>query len=363
MTELVPVPPLPDRFDNDEGSERQALQLVAQWLAEFTGNSRSTYADAIGWPFTATAKWRGYGTVRNGVSWLAWCYMHDLDLFAATRLHALAWIDAVHASRHPVTGRPLERRNKALMASAASSFYTWAFREGHAESNPIAALDRNKQGINPAGENSGTRSLSKAEAHAMLTAADNDPVEASRQRTAAIISLLMTVGPRVSEGICNTVIGDMYVQDGRRVLHTVLKGSREHLYPLPSSVCRRIDAYLASRADLRNLPVPRGESGNANTPLFATSSGMPISRREVWALVRRIAELAGIDRPDKVHPHVGRHTVATEIRRQNGTNQDVQNHFGHRFESTSARYGEHIIKLERSPIYGVADAFENYDGQ
>lgn len=357
MSELVPAETHP-AHSPDASRWTEGLALVGQWLAETSGNTRTTYADAIGFPYhPVTGSFRDTSLLRNGVTWLAWCARNGVHLLDAKRLHVLAWIETVNASRHPETGEPLSKRSRAQMVSVASSFYTWAVHEGHTEINPVAAVNRKKQGLGTSKDKSPTRSLSKAEAHAVIKAADNDPVEAVRLRSTAIIALLFEVGPRVSE-ICNATLADMYVQDGRRVLHVELKGKKDHYFALPPSVCRRIDAYLASRKDMELLPARRGQVSASTTPLFATANGKPMHRAEVLALVKRIAKLSGIDRPESVHPHVGRHTYITEARRQGHATSAIKNSVGHEYESTTDRYGVHILNLENSPAYGVAEAFE-----
>jgi integrase/recombinase XerD len=364
VTDLVSPTGLPELHEGggeDQQRWRHTLGLVGQWLVEYSGNSRAAYADAIGWPYTAKGAWRGYGAVRHGLGWLAWCYANGVAIFDLTRMHALAWIDALNTSVHPDTGEGLSKRSRAHMVSAASSFYTWAMREGHTENNPVALVDRHKQGLRTSKDRSPTRSLSKGEAHALLQAADNDPVESVRLRSAALIALLLEVGPRVSE-VCNATLADLFVQDGRRILRAELKGKKEHDYALPPSVCRRIDAYLAGRPDGDRLPSRRGQTSAATVPLFATATGKPMHRVEVHALVRRLARVAGLDHPESVHPHVARHTYVTEARRQGHATAAIQASVGHEFSSTTDRYGVHIINLEQSPAYGVAEAFETAEG-
>lgn len=356
MTNLV-IAAAPLARSSDQDPWRDTLRLVGEWLVEYTGNSRSTYADAIGWPYTTKGEWRGYGAVRQGLGWLAWCYTHGVHTFEAKRLHVLAWIEAINTSRNPNTGEPLSKRSRAHMVSTASSFYTWAMREGHTEMNPLALVDRKKQGLRTSKDKSPTRSLSKSEAHALIRTADADPVESVRLRSAALIAILFEVGPRVSE-ICNATIADMFVQDGSRVLRAELKGKKEHGYALPPPVCRRVDAYLASRVDIERLPARRGQTSATAIPLFATATGRPLHRTEVWTLIRRLAKLAGIDHPESIHPHVGRHTYVTEARRQGHQTAAIQASLGHEFASTTDRYGLHVINLEQSPAFGVAVAFE-----
>lgn len=374
MTDLVPVEPLPVP-NPDQDRWETALTLVGLWLGEASGNTRTTYADAIGWPFYlntvpdrkdkhgnivkaghSAGDLRGYRGMRYGATWLAWCLDEGVHLFDAKRAHVLNWLDDVEDAHHPDTDKPLTKRSKAAMLAAVSSFYIWAMREGHAEINPVALVNRAKKGLNTSKDKSPTRSLSKAEAHAVLTAADSDPVESVRLRSAAIVALML-IGPRVSE-VCAATLADMFVQDGRRVLHVVLKGNKDHWFALPPEVCRRIDAYLASRKDVSRLPARRGQVSASTTPLFATETGGHMQRSEVWRLWERIARLSGIDDPGSVHPHVGRHTFVTEARRQGHATAAIQNSVGHEFASTTDRYGTHIMNLENSPAYGVAAAFE-----
>lgn len=346
MSELV-VPG--DAFDADAERWTHGLHLVGQWLVEFAGNSRTTYADSIGWPYRRSGEWRGYQAVRNGLGWLGWCHTNGVHLFDAERLHALAWVQAINASG-------LSKHSRAQMAACASSFYRWCAYEGHAERNPIALVDRKKQGLRIGRGPASSRSLNSSEARTVLAAADHDPVESVRLRSAAVVALLM-VGPRVSE-ICRAMLSDMKVIDGKRALHVVLKGGRDHHFALPPMVTTRLDAYLGARQDVARLPARRGEVSASTTPLIATSTGRPMKREEVGVLVKRLARMAGVDKPESVHPHVFRHTYITECRRQGYATDEIKDSVGHAYSSTTDRYGTHILALERSPAWGVAEAFE-----
>lgn len=345
MTELAPA----TSFDADAERWATGLHLVGQWLVEYTGNSRATYADAIGWPYRPNGGWRGYEAVRRGLGWLGWCHGQGLHLLDAKRLHVLAWVGVINTSG-------LAKRSRAQMLSAAASFYTWATHEGHAEHNPAGDIDRKKQGLRTGQDPSGSRSLSAEEVRAILQAADNDPVTYVRLRSAAVVALLL-VGPRVSE-ICRATLADMKVMDGARALHVVLKGGRDHWFALPPMVCHRVDAYLVDRKDVQRLPARRGEVSASTTPLIATASGAPIGRGEVLGLVKRLARQSGIDDPASVHPHVFRHTYITEARRQGHLTDEIRASVGHAYSSTTDRYGKHVLALQRSPAYGVAAMFE-----
>jgi integrase/recombinase XerD len=347
--ELIPTV----AFDADWERWDAGLRLVGAWLLEHSGNTRTAYADAIGWPYIIRdserrGDWRGY-TTRKGRTWLDWCHNAGIHLFDARRLHVLAWIDHVTASS-------LSKRSRIQLVSSASSFYKWAMEEGHTESNPVALISRRKKQLQVSRDPSPTRSLSAEETRALIAAADRDPVRAVRLRTSAIIALLFMVGPRVGE-ICNATLADMRVQDGRRVLLREVKGGKRHLFALPPEVCDRIDTYLAVRDDLNRLPVRRGADLASVTPLFATKTGRPFNRREVLTLVKRVARLAGLDDPDGIHPHVARHTFITEARRLGYAGDEIQRAVGHADLAQTDKYGTHIINLEKSPAYGVAARF------
>lgn len=351
MTALVPV------TAGDTNAERWAagLKLVEAWLMEQSGNTRAAYSSGIGWPYRPNGTWRGYATTRNGQSWLNWCHHAGVHLLDAERVHILAWIDDFTASRSP-NGQALSKRSRAQLVSTVSSFYKWAMYSGHTKFNPVALVDRRKKQLNASKDPSPTRSLTVDETQAMLAAADRDPVQAVRLRTSTIIAFLFCIGLRVGE-LCKATLGDMRVQDGHRVLYVELKGSKPHFFVLPPEVCTRVDAYLASREDITRLPALRSRGTASTTPLIATSTGKPLGRGEVRTLVKRVARLAGLDDPHSVYPHVARHTFITEARRLGYAGDSIQHHVGHADVSSTDRYGMHVINLEKSPAYGVAEAF------
>lgn len=372
MTDLVPVSPAPSA---DDEQWQRGLALVGAWLMDQDGNTLTTYADAIGYPRYVDevpdrtdrngtvskpghkpGDWRGSATLRYGVTWLHWCATNGVHLFDAQRVHIQAWLAAVNAAKHPTTGKPLSKTSKAHMLSTVSSFYRWAMQEGYTESNPAELVNRAKKGLSTRHDKSNSRSLSRAEAAQMQRAADNDPVEAVRLRSAAIIALLFTTGMRASE-LCGVTLDKMYVQDGQRVIEVTLKGGRKHVFPMSPGVKRRVDAYLASRADVNRTPARRGQVSAATTPLFMTNRGLPMNRREVLRLVKRLALTAGLDDPGKVYTHAARHTVITEVRRGGRSNEDAQHLVGHLWADTTERYGEHILRLADSPVFDVAKAF------
>lgn len=355
MTELVPAEALPAR-NPDADRWTEGLQLVGQWLTETRGNTRTTYADAIGYPFhPQTGVWRDTINLRNGVTWLSWCARYGVHLFDADRQHVVAWTEALRTARHPETGALLGHTTRAHTFTAASAFYTWAMKAGHTALNPMALVDRKKLGVEIPKQPSPTRSLSRREVALLQRAADNDPVESVRLRSSALVAMLFRLGLRVSE-VVGADTADIEWTGGVRVLWVTLKGGRRHPYKIPHEVDERLKRYLASRGVSSAVAV-RGQEG-ASVPLFTTGSGKRLGRKEVDDLLKRLASHAGIEGPETVSPHVARHSLITALREEKVADDKIQRYVGHKHAETTDRYGHHVLDLTNSPADVADEAFE-----
>lgn len=124
-----------------------------------------------------------------------------------------------------------------------------------------------------------------------------------------LIRVLADTGVRVGE-LCALRTGDIArVQERRAFLKVQGKGSKERLVPLPPSLLRRIERYLRARpedtrGDQLFVALRRGRDGE-----YAG-----ITRSGVLQLIRNTATRAGITK--RVHPHLFRHSFATEALRQ-----------------------------------------------
>lgn len=356
MTDLVPVEALPvSNPDADRWTD--GLGLVGQWLAETRGNTRITYADAIGFPYhPTTGTYRDTSVLRNGVTWLAWCARNGVHLLDADRQHVVTWANALRSTPHPKTGELLSHMTSAHTFTAASAFYVWAMKAGHATRNPMSLIDRKKLGVDIPKEPSPTRSLSRREVALLQQAADNDPVESVRLRSSALVATLFRLGMRVSE-LCNLRTSDIERTGGVRVAWVTLKGERRHPYKLPREVNERLDRYLSSRGVSATVAV-RGQLGGTSYPVFATGNGAAMGRKEVDALLKRLAKRAGLDDPASVTPHVGRHSLITALREAKVADDKIQRFVGHKHAETTDRYGHHVLDLVNSPADVADELFE-----
>jgi len=120
-------------------------------------------------------------------------------------------------------------------------------------------------------------------------------------RNRCLIEVMHRSGLRVSEA-CGLHLRDVKWRE--RQIHVrpeIAKGGKEAVVYLDPAAL----ALLERWKDVR-----RGYA--AGQPwLFTTLKGGPVNRHYVWEMVRRYARRAGIERD--VHPHVLRHTYATEL--------------------------------------------------
>ncbi|MDG4757153.1 site-specific integrase [Micromonospora sp. WMMD710] len=211
--------------------------------------------------------------------WLAFLATSGVDpLTEARRVHTHAWLRAQEASGAAAAA------TRARRLAAVSAFYGWLIAEDRTDrANPAAIDSRKKPKVDQ--RSTKTSGLSRGQAEALLLAADAD-TGPQALRTAAIVALLLYTGIRVGE-LVDADVEQLGHHRGHRTLRFTAKGAREHLVALPAPVTRRLDAYLATRADLTGpLPVVAGQAGvRAHRPLVATASG---ARLDAAAIIAEI---------------------------------------------------------------------------
>ena len=131
------------------------------------------------------------------------------------------------------------------------------------------------------------RELTKAEYEKLVTAAK----DSGKSRLALLMETICGTGIRVSEVRYITVEA---AQAGRAEI--ALKGKIRTIM-LPGKLCRKLLKYA------RKNKIASGE-------IFLTRSGKSLSRRQIWAEMKAVCTLAGVE-TGKVFPHNLRHLFAT----------------------------------------------------
>ncbi|MBM6679770.1 tyrosine-type recombinase/integrase, partial [Pseudoflavonifractor capillosus] len=130
------------------------------------------------------------------------------------------------------------------------------------------------------------RELTREEYQRLLDAAHG----LGRERLALLLETICATGIRVSEVKYITVEA---AHAGRAEIS--LKGKLRTIL-LPGKLCRKLKKYARQQK-------------NASGEIFLTRSGKSLSRRQIWAEMKRLCNAAGVA-PSKVFPHNLRHLFA-----------------------------------------------------
>lgn len=161
--------------------------------------------------------------------------------------------------------------------------------------------------------------LTSEEVEKLLQAPDIETLTGMRDR--AILELLYASGCRVSE-LCNLSLYD--VDDEH--IKVMGKGSKERLLPIGSHAIQAIDRYLANGR-------PESEK---EKHLFLTHRGTPITRIQVWKMIKEYAKKCGITK--SISPHTLRHSFATHLLLNGADLRVIQELLGHSHIATTDRY-------------------------
>jgi integrase len=164
-----------------------------------------------------------------------------------------------------------------------------------------------------------------------------------------VIRLLLHNALRVDEAL-GADITDLGSDRGHQVLTVLGKGNRRAKVALTPGTLGALHLYLAGRAAGAGLAEWRGMGG----PLLATTSGGRMRPSQLWELVRRLAEAAGIAEWDRLSAHSLRHTGITMALDAGVPLRDVQDYARHRDARTTRRYDHSRDNLDRSAAYAVA---------
>jgi integrase/recombinase XerD len=147
-------------------------------------------------------------------------------------------------------------------------------------------------------------------------------------RNLALLRLMLDSGLRVSEALALQQ-HDLDFETGRLVVRNG-KGSKDRGIWVGSETLSLVKKWTRYQ-------------GQENGLLFTTRKGGKMSRHYVLAMIYRLSKSAGIGK--RAHPHMLRHTFATDLLRQTKNLRLVQKALGHADLSTTQIY-THIVDDE-----------------
>lgn len=220
---------------------------------------------------------------------------------------------------HPYVPKPggnLAAISVQTYVRALRAFFSWLYRERYTEENILADLKP------PKAPQKLVKVLADDEVRKILACLDHDTATGCRD-TAIVITLLDT-GLRLSE-LTNLKMTDAQIDQG--YLKVMGKGSKERIVPIGG---------LAQKVLLRYVYHFRPESLSIDEDtLFLTLEGRSFSGNAVKQLLERIGKKSGVTR---LHPHLCRHTFATNYLINGGDVFSLQQILGHTSLEMVRRY-------------------------
>jgi integrase/recombinase XerD len=218
----------------------------------------------------------------------------------------------------------------ARRLAAVRSFFRHQVLLGARRDNPAASVELPKR------RRKLPRTLSPAEVERLLDAAAGTTPRALRDR--ALAELLYGAGLRVSEAVS---LDRQSVDLENRLVRCVGKGNKERVVPIGREAVDALRRYLS-----RGRPFIERRT---QQELFLNANGGALTRAGVFLVLRKLADKAGLE-PERIHPHLLRHSFATHLLEGGADLRAVQEMLGHADLATTELY-THVSDRRRRELY------------
>jgi integrase/recombinase XerD len=156
-------------------------------------------------------------------------------------------------------------------------------------------------------------------------------------RDRAILELLYATGCRATE-VCTLRVQDVYLDAA--FCKVTGKGSKQRVVPLGRPAVAALRDYLGDAI----------RAGIEHELVFVSRTGKPLSRIQLWRIVKKYAVRAGCP---KVHPHTLRHSFATHLLGGGADLRTVQELLGHANIQTT----QHYTHVDRKRLLAIHKQF------
>ncbi len=263
-------------------------------------------------------------------------YRRDLDDFAA-EMKRLGIDDPRRIDEHHVRGLIARRHREGLgprsiqrLLSAIRSYYRYLLREGLADGNPAVAVKAPKA----------RRKLpATLDTDTVSRLLDFEPDTPLAVRDKAMMELFYSSGLRLSE---LATLRWEQVDTASGLVRVTGKGRKTRLAPVGSYAVRALDAWRRVRGNFAGFEEPC---------VFVSQRGKPISERAIQERIRYWARRQGL--PQRVYPHLLRHSFASHLLESSGDLRAVQELLGHADISTTQVY-THLDFQHLARVYDKA---------
>ena len=247
---------------------------------------------------------------------------------------------------HGVAPRPARRLSKKTVLNihiGLSALWSWAVREGFADTNIVRAIKAprpEQKVIEPYSQEDVSALLTCCEHTAAYTRPGKSQCANSRPtalRDRAVILLLLDTGMRAGEmcadpkrGTPGLLVRDLDLREPS--LKVFGKGDKERILPISPSTSKTIWRYLATRPDAA-----------PDEPLFLSTKGGAFTVGGLGQLLTKLGRRADVQ---DAHPHRFRHTFAINLLRNGANAYELQAMLGH----TSLEMVKRYLKLAQVDI-------------
>jgi integrase/recombinase XerC len=262
-------------------------------------------------------------------------YRRALALLLGLHKQPLASLEPAQVRRAVALlhAKGLSPRTLALVLSAWRGWFRWLARHRGFAANPVLGIRAPKAG----------RPLPKAlSVDAAQRLLDAEPASAPLAlRDRAMFELLYSSGLRLAE-LVSLNIGDGRLDLRQGEVTVTGKGSKTRTVPIGAKAREALEAWLGVRAQLAQP---------AEQALFVGARGSRVARAVVGARLAAWGRRAGI--PERVHPHMLRHSFATHMLQSSQDLRAVQEMLGHASISTTQVY-THLDYQALAKVYDAA---------
>ena len=217
--------------------------------------------------------------------------------------------------------RSLDPASAVRHIATIRSFFNFLHANRELEQNPARLLER------PTRWRRIPNTISPAQMRKLVEAPSPDHGELW-VRDRAILELMYAAGLRASE------VGSVRLNQWFPTMSTITvvgKGNKERMVPVGVPAARALTRWL----ETQRPDIVKGNEAQADHRLFVSNRGKPLERVAVWGLVKKYAAAAGLH---DVHPHVLRHSFATDLLRGGCDLRTVQEFLGHAMVVTTQIY-------------------------
>ncbi len=227
----------------------------------------------------------------------------------------------------------------ARKISALRTFYKYLYRERVVEANPVSGVSAPKK------TKSLPKFLDKEEIEQILNNVNIESPSGFRNR--AILELLWATGMRISE-LSGLNFGDLNLEHNE--IKVFGKGSKERIVLISERAKQYLERYIhtARRLVAKDFPPPPQEE---NSPVFINNTGYRLNPKTIRNVINSIVEKISL--PQKVTPHMFRHSFATYLIENGADLRVVQELLGHASISNTQIY-THISTKHLTDTYNKA---------